>query len=338
MKVLFTVSYPLSWAKGGFTIQIEKTKEALEAQGVSVEWVDFSGGTTPSADLIHYWGPPPCDYMWNSAKAMGMKSVVTFLSPQGFFKPRYKDYLVRCVRNGVRRGLGAHRLFGRMGLGLESADSFIVLNEAECRYVQFMYGWPASKCHVIPEGVDDCFFQSHNPVNQLDGLLYPSYICPRKNQVEVARLAKKEKIRVYFAGGAQGESPDYFAQFQQELDGNHAIWLGEITNRQQLATLYQSTLGTFLASDYDNQGIILLESLACGKPVMGPDLPSLRSYFGDHIHYGPSAKSVAFADALNRFNQFCRSGGTQTMHILSWGDVGRQVLDVYQKVLGRTGA
>jgi glycosyltransferase involved in cell wall biosynthesis len=333
MKVLFTVSYPLSWAKGGFTVQVENTKRELEALGIEVEWVDFSGASSPQGDILHCWGPVFSDVMWRSAGALGMKRVVTCLPPNGMMRPGLKTVAERAARKVLLAGLGEVRLFGRMGVGATDADAFIFLNQAERLYANYVYGWSSEKSHVIPEGVDNCFFNVPEPSDRLDGLLYPSYICPRKNQVEIARVAKRERIPVFFAGGAQGESPSYFESFKNALDDEYAIWLGDIADREQLAAMYKKTHGTFLASDYDNQGIILLESIAAGKPAMGPDLPALRSYFGDRIHYCPSAKSSRFPAALKKFDLFCRSGGKQTMDVLRWSDVGKQVLNVYKTVL-----
>lgn len=333
MKVLFTVGYPLSWARGGFTVQVENTKKELEAQGVSVEWVDFSGRSDQKGDILHCWGPVFSDVMWRATHARGMKRVVTCLPPNGMISPDLKNYAEKVTRKILLAGLGHIRLFGRMGVGMEDADAFIFLNQAERKYANYVYGWPAEKSHVIPEGVDDCFFNVSEPPDLLDGLLYPSYICPRKNQVEVAKAAKREKIRVFFAGGDQGECPGYLDRFMREVDNEYAVWLGDVSDREQLAGLYKKAYGTFLASDYDNQGIILLESLAAGKPAMGPDLPALRSYFGDRINYCPSAKSSRFSIALKEFDSFCRSGGMHTMDVLRWSDVGARVQDVYRSIL-----
>ena len=333
MKVLFAVSYPLSWSRGGFTVQIKRTQESLEAQGVGVDWVDYTGAIQQNADVIHYWGVPPSKSMWQAAQSRGMKQVVTFLSPKGIINPTGRNYAERLLRNLTIKGLGEFRLFGSMAVGLEAADAFILLNEAEQRYVNFMYGWPNDRCHIIPNGVDDCFFKKTENVKPLGGLFYPSYICPRKNQVEIARIAKREKIPVYFVGGAQGESPEYFEAFKKEIDNQYVFWLGEINPSSELASLYRSALGTFLASDYDNQGLILLESLACGCPVMGPSVDSVKSHFGNQILYCDSAKSENFPEQFRKFFEFCQQGGRQSFITLTWPDIARKIIKVYEDLL-----
>ncbi len=336
MKVLFDVNYPLSWAEGGFSIQIRRSKTALEALGAVVDWVDYFSETAQDADIVHYFGMPSSITMYRAARAMQTRQVVTFLAPRGFVKPSCADHVKRAVRGAALQCLGPLRLFGRMGIGIEQADAFIMLNRAEKNYAVFHYGWPESKCHVIPEGVDGLFFDETIPAEPLDGLFYPSYICPRKKQVEVARAAKAMKVRVFFAGKAQGEYPEYARIFERELDNEYAVWLGEIRDRRRLAALYRGAWGTFLASDFDNQGIILLESLACGRPVMGPDLPSLRTFFGDRISYCSGADSRNFYSELRDFDGFCRSGGRQDMQVAGWDEIGRRLFKVYNNIIDGT--
>ncbi len=334
MKVLFDVGYPLSWAEGGFSVQIRQTKLALERLGVEVSWVDYHGASIQDADLIHYFGGPATLATYRSGKALGRPAVVSYLAPHGFIKPTIRDYGKRWLRAGLRKAFGSLRLFGCMGIGFEDADAFILLNQAEYCYTTFTYQWPKSRCHIIPNGVDAVFLDASIEPEPVDGLFYPSYICPRKNQVELARLAKALHVRVVFAGRAQGEFPAYFEVFQKELDGQYAVWLGEIRERRRMAALYRGALGTFLASQYDNQGLVLLESLACGRPVMGPDLPSVRTHFGDAIRYCPQVRSKSFGDSLVAFEDFCRGGGQQSVAVPSWHEIGQEVLGVYKRVLG----
>ncbi len=333
MKVLFDVGYPLAWAEGGLSIQIRHTQSALEALGVEVAWVDYHKETLPVADIVHYFGAPKSIITYRAGRSLGFRSVCSILPPHGFCQPALRDHVLRVVHRGIRRGLGPLRTFGRMGMGFEDADAFIMLNEAERNYVAFMYGWPLDKCHVVPNGVDDIFFDETVVPEKVDGLFYPSYICPRKNQVEIARLAKQLKIKVVFAGRAQGEYPAYFADFERELDGEYATWLGEVRDRSQMAALYRGARGTFLASKYENQGLILLESLACGKPAMGPDLPALRTFFRDHIAYCSPVGSDTFASDLQSFDRFCAEGGRQEMKVMRWHDIARQVHRIYEQVL-----
>ena len=77
VKVLFDHPNPFLLAHGGFQIQIEQTKKALEANGVEVEWLRW-WDDGQKGDLIHYFGRPHSVYI-QQAHAKGIKVVMSEL-------------------------------------------------------------------------------------------------------------------------------------------------------------------------------------------------------------------------------------------------------------------
>src|ERR1700730_2675916 len=74
MRILFDHSSPFALAHGGFQIQIEQTRNALQRIGVEVEllhWWDSS----QRADVIHYFGRPAGAYV-ERAHDQGIKVVM----------------------------------------------------------------------------------------------------------------------------------------------------------------------------------------------------------------------------------------------------------------------
>src|ERR1700743_1125326 len=77
MKVLFDHPWPFALAHGGFQIQIEQTKAALERRGIQVEFIRW-WDDQQSGDLIHYFGPPSVAYL-GAAHEKGLPVAVTHL-------------------------------------------------------------------------------------------------------------------------------------------------------------------------------------------------------------------------------------------------------------------
>lgn len=336
MTVLFNVRYPSAWLKGGGMVLVRETQAALERLGVQVEWVDYASKEVQKANIIHYWGGPPSESMWRASQLLGMKRVVTYLGPSTAGTPDAKSYAQRMVRSCLLKTFGKDRLFGCMGIGIDRADAYFFQNDAERNHAIFMYGWNPDRCHAIPNGVSDIFFDEQVAPEKINALFYPAYICPRKNQVAVARAAKKQQIPVVFVGVDQGNYPEYFEQFKNEIDNKYVIWLGEIINQRRFAALYRGTLGTFLASEGENLPLVFPQSLACGRPVMCTKLPSVESFFGDRIQYCPAATDANFSGYLRAFYNYCQAGEKQQVDLFSWVDVGRKILDIYKSIDGIT--
>ena len=334
MNVLFHVSYPLDWLPGGHAVQIRETAAALQELGVGVHWL-HAEEMPPCAEILHYWTRPPNDLHWQTAKARGLRLVLSEYHQSAALRRRW-TWPVRGALRPFLPALLGQGLAGTLGVGIYRAcDAAIAVNRHEAEYMQAVFGVPPARCHVIPNGVRP-EFRPDGPVESFDGLIYPAYICERKNSVAVARAAKAAQIPVKFVGGAVPREPAYAEHFRREVDGRWVFWEGEIESPARMAAILRGARGAFLASRDEGQGIALLEALACEKPVMGPDLPSLRSYYGEGIRYCQSAETESLGSALTSFYRDASKGLRMPFPTLSWHDIALSLLSVYRagRVLG----
>ena len=77
MKVLIDHPYPFVLMHGGFQIQIEQTKEALQRVGVDVEYLRW-WDDSQKGDFLHYFGMPTVPYV-DFARQKGFKVVLSHL-------------------------------------------------------------------------------------------------------------------------------------------------------------------------------------------------------------------------------------------------------------------
>src|SRR5437764_13891761 len=77
MNVLFDHASPFALSHGGFQIQIEETKSALERIGISVDFVRW-WDVDQRGDIIHFFGRPLGHYI-DMAHKKGMSVVMSDL-------------------------------------------------------------------------------------------------------------------------------------------------------------------------------------------------------------------------------------------------------------------
>lgn len=161
-------------------------------------------------------------------------------------------------------------------------DRFIVLSKAFGTILHQNYQVPWSKIHIIPGGVDINRFQPNLSREQArEQLTWPQdriiLFTPRRLvhrmgiDVLLTALAKiKPKISdVWLAVAGKGKLRDSLEQQATELElNNHVKFLGYLPD-EQLPVAYQAADLTVVPSQsLEGFGLILLESLACGTPVL----------------------------------------------------------------------
>jgi glycosyltransferase involved in cell wall biosynthesis len=332
MKVLFDHANQFLLAHGGFQIQIEQTKLALEKTGVEVEflrwWDDSQRG-----DIIHFFGRPFRSYV-DFAQQKGIKIVLTdLLTAQGSRSPTR----LATQRVVMRTSEVLLPKTFRMRLGWDSyapADACVALTNWEAHLMQLLFKVSAEKMHVVPNGVEDVFFSS-GPQQRGKWLVCTATIADRKRVLELARAAVEAKTPVWIIGRPYNERDAYAREFLT-FSAAHADYVryeGAIADRAALARIYREARGFVLLSTMESLSLSALEAAACNCPLLLSDLPWATSVFGNAARYCPAtASTTATAKSLREFYDAAPRMNTK-IQVSTWPDVARQLKGIYEGVL-----
>jgi glycosyltransferase involved in cell wall biosynthesis len=333
LKVLFDNQTPFFLAHGGFQIQIEQTKAALEMQGVEVEFLRW-WDPRQSADLIHYFGLPPQTHA-DLAHKKGTKFAITHLLSGLGARSAWKRSLQKSIIAAAFHALPATAL-ARIGWSTwHTADAYIAVTSWEARLMIEIFRAPADRVHVIPNGVKDCFFEPQvNARGQW--LVTTASIFPVKRLVETAQAAVAAQTPYWVIGQPLSESDAYYQQFAALCQQHPSVlrYDNVMHNPSELAHIYREARGFVLLSRWETQSLSALEAAASACPLLLSDLPWAHSTFGNTVSYCPVASTEQTAEYLRRFYDQAPSLSPPAKPS-TWGEIGKLLKQVYEKVLSR---
>ena len=201
----------------------------------------------------------------------------------------------RIARSEAERE-GEYRIHGERQV-LRRADRVIVATIAELTQLRFLYKADAGKMVVIPPGVDVCHFYPISPdeAKLYVGLkpddrmiLYVGRIEPLKGVDTLIQamscLQWKEQRPVHLAiiGGDPSASPREMsaemARLQKLCDdlcvGQTVVFLGK-RDQDKLPYYYSAAELVVMPSHYESFGMVALEAMACGTPVIASEVGGL---------------------------------------------------------------
>jgi alpha-maltose-1-phosphate synthase len=169
-------------------------------------------------------------------------------------------------------------------MAYQSADGVIAVSESMTKRVHDLYQVPSEKIRMIPNGIDVRQYQPRpNPT------LLPSYgISPEKPfLIFVGRITRQKGILhlvnaiKYITPGIQivlcAGAPDT-EEIAKEMEArvkeartetsNEIVWIRQWVPRSDLITLYSHASLFVCPSVYEPFGIVNLEAMACGTPVV----------------------------------------------------------------------
>jgi glycosyltransferase involved in cell wall biosynthesis len=332
MKVLIDHQLPFLLAHGGLQIQIQRTKQALEAAGLEVEYLRW-WDDTQNGDIIHFFGranPSHIDF----AHAKGMKYVMSELLTGQGSRTRTQLRMQSLVENALRAVVPPTFLVNFRWDAYHKADSCIFLTEWEAEVGRMLFSPPAHRIHVVPNGVETEFFLSSGAAPKRgDELICTATITERKRVLELAEAAVVARVPVRILGDPYGNDDPYYRRFLNlaKQHPNFVRYAGALNSRIELAGIYQSARGFVLLSTMESLSLSALEAAASGCPLLLSDLPWARSTFHHNATYCPITKTASTAAALRRFYNEAPSLPTPTMPC-RWGDVANQLVLLYQKL------
>lgn len=333
MKVLIDHPNPFLLAHGGFQIQIEQTRKALEAKGVEVEWLRW-WDASQRGDIIHFFGRPYPAYI-TLAQQRGMKVVISELltsmgSRSAPARLAQKSLIALC-----RTLLPADFTAKMSWDAYREVDAATALTTWEKQLMVEMFGAPPERVHVIPNGVEDMFFQRTSDheegMGRSDYLVCTAAITPRKRIVELAAAAMNARTPLWVIGSPYSDSDPYYLRFLKIVRESEGIvrYEGAVLDRDRLATIYRSSRGFVLLSCMESQSLSALEATASGCPLLLSDLPWARASFGNSSRYCLVNLSTEVTAGLLRSFYDEAPDITSSFRPKTWSEVAMLLLSLY---------
>jgi glycosyltransferase involved in cell wall biosynthesis len=217
-----------------------------------------------------------------------------------------------------------------------------------------LLGADQRKLDVVYPGVDPVFQQACGDARlravrakygiQGDYLIYTGIYKLRKNHAGLLRAFRcflQNGLRAQLVlAGPLSEGETGLKTLAQELGiANQVVFTGFVPD-DDLPALYTGARVYACPSLYEGFGFTVLETMACGVPVVSSKASSLPEVAGEAAVYADALDPEAFGDALYRV--FCDEPlradliekGRVNLQRFSWEAAARQVLAVYQRVSG----
>jgi glycosyltransferase involved in cell wall biosynthesis len=166
--------------------------------------------------------------------------------------------------------------FKKTRYACKAADKIIAISRQTRNDIVTFFQVPEEKIETIYQPVAPVFFDKHEPLAALEKYNLPKeYILsvgtlePRKNQLSLLKALKTSEIKIplVFVGKATTYTAEMKRYIAENLAGQQVVFLTNIPEKD-LAALYQGALLSVYISVFEGFGLPVIESMACGCPVV----------------------------------------------------------------------
>jgi len=252
----------------------------------------------------------------------------------------------------------------------QNADGIIAVSEKMKRNVVNLYGVDENKVKVIYNGIDPEFYrptfdeailQKYGINPQKPFVLFVGRITRQKGISQLIQATEQidRNAQIVLCAGAPDtheiaeECKNLIYKAREKRDG--IIWIQEMLPHTELRVLYSHSAVFATPSLYEPFGIINLEAMACGTPVVGSSvggipeiviegetgflIPLEHKSATDFSPKNPEKFQNDFAEKLNLFltnPEFSKKMGENSRKraesVFSWKNIARQTLDFYKEL------
>jgi D-inositol-3-phosphate glycosyltransferase len=262
---------------------------------------------------------------------------------------------------------GEYRIQGEKRV-INKANRIIAATLAEKSQLEFLYETPSSKIVVIPPGVDTRHFYPipKDEAKEVIGIsddshmiLYVGRIEPLKgidNLIQaISKIQKKGVLKccphnLVIIGGEPDAKPEEMnaemARLQdlvEELEiENFVVFLGK-QDQQILPYYYSAAEVVVMPSHYESFGMVALEAMACGTPVIASQVGGLAFLVRDgetgFVVPGNDVESLSnrLVDLIKDENLRKNLGAKSTEYaeLYAWENISEKIIGVYDQVLAQ---
>ncbi|MDD3006436.1 MAG: glycosyltransferase family 1 protein [Candidatus Pacebacteria bacterium] len=287
-------------------------------------------------DLMHFTH-------FNSPILYGKKSIITIHDVTPYFFPGHK------MKSPLRRW--SFRLV--FYSSVKKAKKIIAVSQSTKNDIIKYFKIKPGKIQVIYEGADEQFriLEDRIIVEDLRRkyglrkpfLFYTGVWRNHKNLVGLIKAFKivKEKYHLDIDLVLGGKEDPYYPEVRETWEKlglqNNIIPVGFI-DQTELPVFYNAADAFVIPSFYEGFGLIGLEAMSCGTPVISSDRTSLPEVLGKGAIYFDPDRPEKIAEKIclvftdkNLYNELKRNGFLQIKKY-SWNEMGKETLELYKKI------
>ncbi len=250
----------------------------------------------------------------------------------------------------------------------ENADGVIAVSASMRDDVHVLYGVPYQKIRVIHNGIDlnqyrptpdRAVLEKYGVNPEMPFVLFVGRITRQKGIIHLVRAIKDMRpgVQVVLCAGAPDteeiarEMKDCVAEARKE-SSNPIIWVAQIVPKDDIITLYTQAALFICPSVYEPFGIINLEAMACGTPVVASAVGGIKEVVvhektgllvpfepvggTDFEPSDPAKFALDLASAVNsllddpeKLKRMGLRSRERVEHFFSWTSIARWTTDFY---------
>ena len=174
------------------------------------------------------------------------------------------------------------------------AFKVLTVSEYSKREIMSWAGLPSSRVEVISNGVGDAFTAVGPQRQSKPYLIYVGNQRAHKNVDSLIRamvmIRREHDIDLAISGSATKHTAELIHQLELQ---DHIQFLGHLSDAD-LAAAYRGATASVMPSQYEGFGLPVIESMACGTPVVCSNVTSLPEVAGDAaILVDPTAEGIS---------------------------------------------
>jgi glycosyltransferase involved in cell wall biosynthesis len=149
-----------------------------------------------------------------------------------------------------------------------------------------MHGAALRLGREFPIVYNGCDFNAYDPsFARGQYLAFLGRMGPSKNPLDAIRIAQMVEMPIVLAGQPQNSAEQrYFAEEIQPLvDGEHVRWVGPVNHAQKNELLRNAAALLFPIQWDEPFGLVMIEAMACGTPVVARRRGSVEEIVDDGI-------------------------------------------------------
>ena len=229
------------------------------------------------------------------------------------------------------------------------ADRVCAVSHFNATQIQLTCGIPENKIAIVPNGVDPAFFD--NTVKTFEpGYKYILFCGGSEERKNINNLIKafikikdrgiKEKLLI--VGGKlmpkENEMDTYLTEIHETKFKQEIVLYGIERDARALAGIYRGAELVVYPSLQEDFGMISVEAMACGTPLVASWMPSIPEIAGDAAiyfdPYDPADMAEKIELVLNNENlrQELIAKGYKRIKRYSWEKSAQKLLEIIEKV------